>query len=294
VKSAAPAKYCLPFWQLVATWTAATTILAVLTTRWIGWTAGPNPAPQAWLVAAPALALLAASAIALLGSLLRQLLAERRLAEWVRPRAIPIPAHLAAAVAEAGIPRCRLVREQRPSAFTFGAVRPVVVVTSGLTAELDSGSLQAILLHEAAHVRARDPGRLLLTRAIAAALLAFPPASRAESRCHQWIELAADRAALAQLGRRPLAAALLALTERPGWVRPRTSASVVEAGDLLPARLLQLSEYPTVPPLPPASLRREKLASVALLAAVATLAALPCTLFVALLDRISSGGGVLW
>jgi hypothetical protein len=294
VRPARHSERCLPFWQLVAGWVIATSIVAVLAARWIGWAVGPNPVPQAWILAGPALALLAVSVIALLRSLLAQLRGERRLAKWVRLRTLPVPQRLATAVVDAGIPRFRFVSEQRPSAFTFGGARPVVVVTSGLLNEVDPVALRAILLHEAAHARARDPSRLLLARVISAALLAVPPAARVAERCHQWIELAADRAALAQVGRLPLATALLALLQRPEWLGPGTGASVVEARDLLPVRLLQLADYPTLPDLPPANRRRESVSTAALVAMIAALAALPCTLFAALIDRITSGGSALW
>ncbi|MGH3102799.1 MAG: M56 family metallopeptidase [Gaiellaceae bacterium] len=263
----------------------STFVLAVLAVRWIGWTDGPNPVPQAWVLAAPALGLLSTSTLALLRSLVRQRRDTRRVAEWVRLRAIPIQPAIAVVIADAGIARCRLVRDEQPYAFTFGIFRPIVVVTSALFNELDAGPLRAILLHEAAHARARDPGRLFLARAIAAGLLGFPPAARAQGRCHQWAELAADRAVLGQLGPRPLAVALLALLRRPGRLLPRAEGSVVEADDLLPARLLQLSAYPERLLLPPSG-RGEKLAISALVGSVVAAAAVPCTLFTALLAQM--------
>lgn len=285
MRSSGPAPRCLPLWQLVTSWMLSTSVLAVLAARWIGWTDGLNPVPQAWVLAAPALGLLSASMFALLRSLVRQLRGARRVAGWVRLRTMPIQPSLAAVIADASIARCRVVREEQPYAFTFGVFRPVVVLTSGLLDELDAEPLRAILLHEGAHARARDPGRLFLARAMAAGLLRFPPAARIEGRCHQWAELAADRAALGRLGPRPLAAALLVLLRRPERLLPRTEASVLEATDLLPTRLLQLSGYPERLSLPPSG-RGEKLATAALVVLVAAVAAVPCTLFTAVLERM--------
>lgn len=285
MKPSRPPGRCWPLWRLAAGWTLSTSVLAVLAVRWVGWTDGPNPVPQAWALAGPALGLLSASTLALLRSLVRQLRDNRRVAEWVRLRTIPIQPAIAGVIADAGIARCRLVRHEQPCAFTFGIFRPIVVVTSTLFDELEAGPLRAILLHEAAHARARDPGRLFLARATAAGLLGIPPAVRARDRCHQWAELAADRAALGQLGPRPLAAALLALLRRPERLLPRAEGSVVEAGDLLPARLLQLSAYPEHLLLPPSG-RGEKLAVAALAGSVVAAAAVPCALFTALLAQV--------
>jgi Zn-dependent protease with chaperone function len=277
---------CPPLWGLAGAWLVSISLLAFLAVRWIGWTSGANGLPQAWALAVPALALLAAGLLGLARSLVRQLRAGLDVAEWVRLRTIPARPWLEAAIAEAGVRRYRLVDDEQPYAFTFGVLRPVVVVSSGLLERLETGSLRAVLAHEAAHARRRDPGRLMLARALAAGLLRVPPAVRAEGRCHQWVELAADRAALSRLGRRPLAAALLALLQRPESTRPRSSASVVDAADLIPVRLAQLSSYPEPARLPRAHGRRERLATGALVAATASVAALPCPLFAAVLERI--------
>jgi Zn-dependent protease with chaperone function len=289
-----PTERCLPLWQLAAGWVLTTTILSVLAVRWIAWTAGPMPVPEAWALAAPALALIAVSLLAVVLSVIRQHRAERLVAGWVRARMLPLQPTIASAASDARIQRCRLVDEEQPYAFTFGAFRPTVVVTSGLVQGLEGSTLRAILLHEAAHARAHDPARLMLARALVAGLFAFPPAVRAENRCHQLIELAADRASLSQLGRGPVATALLTLLQPSQRGRARTRASVVEAGDLIPARILQLSRYPKPVALPPVSDRREKLSTAALLAMVAATAALPCAAFTAAVEHVSRTSNALW
>jgi Zn-dependent protease with chaperone function len=289
-----PPERCLPLWQLAAAWVLTTTILSVLAVRWIGWTDGPMPVPEAWALAAPALALIAGSLFAFIRSILRQHRAERLVGGWVASRLLPLQPSVASVASDARIQRCRLVDEEQPYAFTFGVIGPTVVVTSGLVHAVDGSTLRAILLHEAAHAHAHDPARLMLARALAAGLFAFPPAVRAENRCHQWIELAADRASLSQLGRGPVATALLTLLQPSQRLRERTRASVVEAGDLIPARVLQLSRYPKPVAVPPVSGRREKVSTAALFATVAATAALPCAAFTAAVEHISRTSNALW
>jgi Zn-dependent protease with chaperone function len=287
-------EWCLPLWQLAAGWAVTTTALSVLAARWIGWTAGPMPVPEAWALAVPALALVAVSLFAVARSVLRQRRAEQLVSEWVRSRILPQASSVESLATDARIQRCRFVREEQPYAFTFGVFRPTVVVTSGLVHGVDATTLHAVLLHEAEHARGRDPARLMLARALASGLFSLPPASRAAHRCHQWVELAADRASLSQLGRGPVATALLTLLQPSQRLRSTTRASVVEAGDLIPARVLQLSRYPKPVALPSSSGRREKVSTAAVLAAIATTAALPCTAFTAAVEHISRASGALW
>ena len=70
--------------------------------------------------------------------------------------------------------------------------------------------LRAILAHEAHHRHRRDPLRLLLARAAAAALGPLPPFASLPERQPAIADLAADAATVAALGdRAPLAAALV-------------------------------------------------------------------------------------
>jgi Zn-dependent protease with chaperone function len=88
------------------------------------------------------------------------------------PRA-PMPETLRAAARRALITRLRCLAGTDRTAFCAGLLRPCVYVTTA-TAELNTNELDAVLAHEAAHARRRDPLRRLLTRAAADVMFWFP------------------------------------------------------------------------------------------------------------------------
>ncbi len=122
-----------------------------------------------------------------------------------------LPGRLAALAAELGlIGRVRAVESPRFHAFCFGWLRPQVMVSIGALEALSDNELKALLLHEAHHVRCRDPLRGLLWSAAAAGLFWLPLVRRWSEFQALGRELRADRAAIRALGdSRPLAGALL-------------------------------------------------------------------------------------
>ncbi len=96
-------------------------------------------------------------------------------------------------------------------AFVAGLLRPVVFVDVALLGTLPPGQQRAVLLHERAHQRARDPLRQTVVAAVA-------PLCATTARGRRWLEaatarreIAADRAAMAAgVLRHDLAGALLA------------------------------------------------------------------------------------
>jgi BlaR1 peptidase M56 len=129
------------------------------------------------------------------------------------PRA-PKPESLVAAAQCAGITRlCCLAGTDR-TAFCAGLLRPRVYVTTAI-AKLGASELAAVLAHEAAHARRRDPLRRLLTRAAADVMFWFPLLRWWLHRHVENTELRADKAAIAHAGRQGLAAALLAAAAQP-------------------------------------------------------------------------------
>jgi Zn-dependent protease with chaperone function len=127
---------------------------------------------------------------------------------------VPVPPSLQAAAHRAGITRVRCLAGTDRTAFCAGLFRPCVYVTA-TTAQLNAIELDAVLAHEAAHARRRDPLRRLLTRAAADVMFWFP-LLRWWLRTHvENAELHADRAAIDHAGRQGLAAALLAAAAEP-------------------------------------------------------------------------------
>ena len=104
-----------------------------------------------------------------------------------------------------------IVADERPLAFCAGFLRPSVFVSTGTFALLGHDELRAVVAHEAHHAARRDPLRLLLAGALAAAFSVLPPLRSLRKRQAALAELAADAAAVRALGDAgPLASALLA------------------------------------------------------------------------------------
>jgi Zn-dependent protease with chaperone function len=127
---------------------------------------------------------------------------------------VPVPPLLQAAAGRAGIARVRCLAGSDQTAFCAGLFRPCVYVTAA-TAHLKTNEVDAVLAHESAHARRRDPLRRLLTRAAADVMFWFPLLRWWQRTDVENAELNADRAAIDHAGRQGLAAALLAAGTEP-------------------------------------------------------------------------------
>lgn len=104
------------------------------------------------------------------------------------------------------------VRETQPVAYCIGVRQPRIVISEGVLRRLCDDELEAVLWHEAEHLRRRDPLRVLIARTLAAFFVGLPLIEWLTLRFELAKELDADRAALRALGDpAPLASALLAL-----------------------------------------------------------------------------------
>lgn len=90
----------------------------------------------------------------------------------------------------------RLVDSEQPLAWCAGILRPQVYISRGLLATLDGEQLQAVLLHEQAHLQRRDNLRAALLQW---ATVFWPPATRRQlwHDLQQATEAACDMAAAA-------------------------------------------------------------------------------------------------
>jgi Zn-dependent protease with chaperone function len=152
----------------------------------------------------------------------------------------PIPPSLQADARRAGIARLRCLAGTDRTAFCVGLFRPYVYVTTA-TAKLNAHELDAVLAHEAAHARRRDPLRRLLTRAVADVMFWFPLLRWWQHKHIENAEVHADKAAINHAGRQGLAAALLAAAAKPPIAAPAmggaTEARIAHLlGEDLPAR----------------------------------------------------------
>ena len=141
--------------------------------------------------------------------------AARRHARVVRALTIEpmsLDSAVLSAAARAGLDPSRVcVVDGLPNpAFTTGWWRPQVFVAHNLPQRLSPDELEAVLAHEAAHVRRRDPLRLFLLRSLAGVLFWLPAIRRLVADLADEAEIAADDAA-ARTHALPLASAILRL-----------------------------------------------------------------------------------
>lgn len=167
-----------------------------------------------------------------------------------RNRRSPVPPRLRTAADELGIgSRVRCAESAHPFALTYGISRPRVLVSTGLLDALTDAELSAVLAHERAHVRSRDPLKNVLARAIPARHFYLPGLTRLQRSFIAGRELAADRAALAGHSTAALAGSLLKVVDGPAWARS-VPAAAMAAPELLDARITQLETGTPPPPAP--------------------------------------------
>lgn len=122
--------------------------------------------------------------------------------------------------------RVRIVQGLPNPAFTAGFWRPQVYVMASLPDVLDAGQLDAVLAHEAAHVRRRDPLRLSLLRFLACTLFYIPALRRLADDLTDEAEIDADDRAASGGAALVLASAILTLAEWGAAHRPMTAVPV--------------------------------------------------------------------
>lgn len=200
--------------------------------RKVGWVAGAPLATFAflcgvWVMGCPAGAAclnvhgpmvlsfpLATTALILLtpavfGWLVRAIWILRQSADEVNGlRRRPLPAALVASMGRTGAGHVECVEGQLPLAFCAGALRPTVFVTPALIDGLGAHELDAVLLHEQQHVEHREPLRRGLAKAATDVFFFIPLVTWWAQRRLEESELAADRAAIGQLGHRTVGRAL--------------------------------------------------------------------------------------
>lgn len=188
-------------------------------------------------VVALLLLLLATCGIAFgLGSLFRQLVATGALIRRLVSRKVALPARVEAAARGLGLDgRIDVVADHRPFSFCYWFLRPRICLSTSLARRLDRLELRAVLLHERAHMRQRDPLRLVVARYLAAGLYVVPVVDELVGFYTLQKEIAADEQAVRHAGGvRELASALYKLLPDAGDVSlgllvPVSALSVTEA-----------------------------------------------------------------
>ncbi len=128
-------------------------------------------------------------------------------------------AMLARVVGRLGFPitRVHIVDGLPNPAFTVGWLTPHVFVANTLSRTLSEAELEAVLAHEVAHVRRRDPLRLFLLRGLASTLFWLPAIRRLVEALADEAEIAADDAVAPSL-RLALASAILRVARTHGEI----------------------------------------------------------------------------
>jgi Zn-dependent protease with chaperone function len=146
-------------------------------------------------------------------------------------------------------------------AYSLGGRSPQVVLSEGLRRQLDREAVDAVVAHEAAHLRARHDRWLLLVSLAEAVLWFMPWVGHAASAVRLSVEQWADQAAAQEVGAPALQAALLAsagIEPVPPW------AAALSDTDTLAERLAMLQAPPGA-----GQLRLAGLTSLAAMAAAA-------------------------
>jgi hypothetical protein len=220
------------FWVVVAVVIGVEAFIAVLAIRAVNtdltcWVSGIRDKPggcgvpiaivghQSWVPALAVLVLCAATLLAGLGTLVSQYIRTKLALRRLGP-ALPSPAMLSRIGAMLAID-VRLSSDPRCFCCCEGILFPKVIISKGMFELLDEGQLTAVLAHEAAHVRHRDPARALAVRCASNALFYLPLARYLSKKSLVASELGADSVAANVAGQPALVRALLDVL---GRVRP--------------------------------------------------------------------------
>jgi beta-lactamase regulating signal transducer with metallopeptidase domain len=202
---------------------------------------GVIPCPAVSMTACLTAAVIVTGAASLAAIAIRAVQVGRRTARALAalPRTqLPGPARAAALRADGTRVVC--LRGGDPTVFCAGLWRPRAYLTSTAARTLSPAELDAVLAHEAAHARRRDPLRRLLNHAAADVLFYLPLTPWLSDRRAEQAELAADRAAIAQTGPRAVASALLSIDPAAPFHSTELAATASFDG-AIDARIAQLA-----------------------------------------------------
>jgi Zn-dependent protease with chaperone function len=131
----------------------------------------------------------------------------------------------------------RLIEHPLPLAYSVGASRRPIVMSTGTIDALHGGELAAVLAHERAHLRRRHHLLLSLVNVLGAAMPIVPVLGAARREVPRLLELQADAAAEAQCGPASLMAALHRLH---AW---RCATCLGEPGEHMQERLRHTGRF---------------------------------------------------
>lgn len=143
-----------------------------------------------------------------------------RLTRTARLSPSPVVSRLAARLELSG--SLVVVAGRAPLSFCYGLWRPRICLSRGLIERLTEAELEAVLHHEAYHMRRREPLRMAIAFCLSRLLFFAPLMAELRDRYLAEKELSADAAAVAVTGRAALARAMhkLAIMEKQFTLPP--------------------------------------------------------------------------
>ncbi len=87
------------------------------------------------------------------------------------------------------------INEKEPLVFCFGFWNPKICVSRGLVSGLDNEELNAVILHEATHLKTREPFKTLVVKIFAGSFFFIPGFAALAKKYFAFAELAADESA---------------------------------------------------------------------------------------------------
>jgi beta-lactamase regulating signal transducer with metallopeptidase domain len=225
-------------------------------------------------------------------SLRRQIEATSRLDEHIFRLRLPPSQRLERAAQRIGI-QGRVYEVDDPTRFTFtyGLVRPRVVVSRELVDAATDDELDAVLIHERYHVRNFDPVKLLVVRTLPSVFFFLPSLRDFRSRYLAGRELAADHRALRRSGKGPLASAIYKVVAGPSWAEFGPAAAL-GGTQFLEARVTQI-ESGREPPPPPLSPTRMAISAAGATVLLASLIVASATGAFSMMQSMPSTEGAL-
>lgn len=151
----------------------------------------------------------------------------------------------------------------RPLAFTAGFFRPAVCISAGLVDLLSEGELRAVLFHERAHAKRRDPLCFWIVRLLKDALWFIPVARSLAAAVADMAEQAADDHALSADATRLDLAEAIVKTAMGGLKSELKVATLLQGRLSLEERVMRLLN-PECPLQPKVSARRVMASGIAL------------------------------
>jgi Zn-dependent protease with chaperone function len=154
---------------------------------------------------------------------------------------------IAGRTAGVGPDRIRVVSGLPAPAFTIGWWRPRVYIARETAEHLTARQLAAVIAHEGAHLRRRDPLRLSVLRFLSCTLFWLPAFKRLAADIADEVEILADDAAAAVTHPLVLASAILQIAREFSHGAAPAAATGFHRADLIDRRVRRLLGQEPVP-----------------------------------------------